>query len=95
MKKILLGLSLVVILGACMDLEPLKPTPQNVNASIIEGQTQRAQVIKFFGEPTSVSKNADGKDVWTYNKITNTSTGETRTFMLIFNGMVVEKYIVY
>ena len=35
MKKILLGLSLVVILGACMDLEPLKPTPQNVNARII------------------------------------------------------------
>ena len=95
MKKILLGLSLVLMLGACMDLEPLKPTPQNVKSRIVEGKTQRAQVINFFGQPTSISKNTDGKDVWTYHKITNQYTGETRTFTLIFDGNTVEKYIVY
>ncbi len=95
MKKILLALSLIVILEACIVLEPLNPTPQNVNSRIIEGQTQRSQVINFFGQPTSISKNVDGKDVWTYHKITNNFTGETRTFVLVFNGMVVEKYIVY
>ena len=95
MKKILLGLSLVLMLGGCLDLEPLKPTPENVKTRIIEGQTQRSQVIKFFGQPTSISKNPDGKDVWTYNKITNQFTGETRTFVLVFNGNTVEKYIVY
>ncbi len=42
-------------------------TPGMVNASVKEGATNQTDVLHVFGAPNIVTKDTNGKEVWTYD----------------------------
>lgn len=76
MKKQLLLLGVSVLLAGCgvpnvpVDQEPARSnlTSGQVSLTLKKNETTQAEVAEVFGAPNLVTNNADGEDVWIYQK---------------------------
>ena len=58
-------------------------TPGMVQTKIIKRETTKNEILEIFGPPNIITKNKSGKEVWTYEKqsVTSTSTsGSTEAY---------------
>ena len=45
-----------------------------VKSNLIKGQTTQAEIINLFGAPNIMTRNKSGEEVWTYDKISVSSS---------------------
>ena len=60
---------LVVI--SCVSVKPPQKsnlTPGVVNTRIHKGLTSQAEILRLIGSPNIITKNREGKEVWTYSR---------------------------
>jgi hypothetical protein len=39
-----------------------------VKAKVVEGRTTQTEILQLFGAPNIITRNEDGKEVWTYDR---------------------------
>lgn len=58
-----------------------------VKKEIIKGQTTQAELLELFGAPNLVTVNANGEEVWNYNRMSySTQTGSDGMSLLFAGG---------
>ena len=72
------GLSLLCMIGACVTAKsPAMPassaqksnlTPGMIKASVVEGETTQNDILSRFGAPNIITRDRDGREVWTYDR---------------------------
>ena len=88
MKIITLIILSSIILSSCA---PNVPTNSNnltlgaVQSKIYKGQSQ-AEVMDVLGSPNIVTKDTQGREVWTYDRIYSDKDSESRGFWFLFFG---------
>lgn len=95
MKKSLV-LLLPLMLAACMGTTPVgEPmsksnlTSGQVSMTLKKNITTQAEVIEVFGAPNLVTQNADGEDVWTYQKnatVANATSNTSYATIILLGG---------
>ena len=66
-----LFVSAVLFMGACATMDtPQKSnfTPGVAKSLLVKGKTTQADIVKVWGSPNVVTRNAQGEEVWTYSK---------------------------
>ncbi len=76
--RTLVSLVLAMAVGACVtarsprlpgsNVQKSNLTPGMVKARVLEGQTTQTEILELFGAPNIITRNKDGKEVWTYDK---------------------------
>ena len=88
MKRNLIKISFLFIfavLSGCMtSTTPLTDknselTQGNVQMNLIVGETSKAQVLENFGSPNITTRDASGKEVWTYQRAAQVSQSSSKT----------------
>ena len=88
MKRNLIKISFLFIfavLSGCMtSTTPLTDknselTQGNVQMNLIVGETSKAEVIENFGSPNITTRDASGKEVWTYQRAAQVSQSSSKT----------------
>ena len=54
-------------------------TQGNVQMNLIVGETSKAEVIENFGSPNITTRDASGKEVWTYQRAAQVSQSSSKT----------------
>jgi outer membrane protein assembly factor BamE (lipoprotein component of BamABCDE complex) len=95
MKKLLVLLPLLA-LAACMGAlpvgEPMSKgnlTSGQVSMTLRKNITTQAEVVEVFGAPNLVTQNADGEDVWTYQKnatVANATSNSSYATIILLGG---------
>ncbi len=96
MKRILLPLALVVVLGGCASAgnDRVKAeTMDTVSTKVTKGVTTKDQVRALYGEPGAVSLTDGGSEVWhyAYSHATATAASYIPIVGLFAGGANVEK----
>lgn len=89
MKNKYLFLFIIMLLTACASTDQSQPsnlTVGTVKTTIVEGKTSQADLLENFGSPNLISRNADGEEVWAYNRMSYQSKKESSGFSLILVG---------
>jgi hypothetical protein len=91
-----LALLLPLILAACMGTTPVgEPmsksnlTSGQVSMTLKKNITTQAEVVEVFGAPNLVTQNADGEDVWTYQKnatVANATANSSYATIILLGG---------
>lgn len=72
MKHIITTLAIAVSLTSCASQQPQnKPaelTFASAKTNLVKGKTTQQEVIQTFGSPNITTRNAQGKEVWTYSR---------------------------
>lgn len=89
MKSFYILIVLALLFTGCSSTD--RPEKSNltvgvVKQSIVEGQTTQADLMSTFGSPNLISRNADGEEVWAYNRMSFQSNDESGAFTLILVG---------
>lgn len=86
-----LSLAASLIISGCVSSQP--PSRANaltygmVSDNLIKGQTTKNQVLGLFGPPNITTKNGEGNDVWTYDKVgTEASASSVYGTAILFGG---------
>lgn len=92
----LLALLPIISLVACMGTTPVgEPmsksnlTSGQVSMTLKKNITTQAEVVETFGAPNLVTQNADGEDVWTYQKnatIANAVSNSSYATIILLGG---------
>jgi hypothetical protein len=95
MKK-LIALFPLLALVACMGTlpvgEPMSKsnlTSGQVSMTLKKNITTQAEVVEVFGAPNLVTQNADGEDVWTYQKnatVANATSNSSYATIILLGG---------
>ncbi len=95
MKK-LLALFSSLTLAACMGTtpvgEPLSTsnlTSGQVSLTLKKNITSQAEVVETFGAPNLVTQNADGEEVWTYQRnatVSNSVSNSSYATIILLGG---------
>lgn len=95
MKKLLVLLPLLSLI-ACMGTlpvgEPMSKsnlTSGQVSMTLKKNITTQAEVVEVFGAPNLVTQNADGEDVWTYQKnatVANATSNSSYATIILLGG---------
>lgn len=78
-------LFIFAVLSGCMtSTTPLTDknselTQGNVQMNLIVGETSKAQVLENFGSPNITTRDASGKEVWTYQRAAQVSQSSSKT----------------
>lgn len=94
--KNLFVLLLPLMLAACMGTTPVgEPmsksnlTSGQVSMTLKKNITTQAEVVEVFGAPNLVTQNADGEDVWTYQKnatVANATSNSSYATIILLGG---------
>ena len=87
MKNILIISCSLMLLCSCAGSKPDKSdklTLGSVQSKIFKGQSQSA-VIKALGSPNIITKDAQGKEVWTYDRISRDDEASSGIGFFILN----------
>lgn len=95
MKKSSLLLGAVLILSGCGEkVMPANETPAKsnltsgqVSLTLKKNQTTQAEVLEVFGAPNLVTSNADGEEVWSYQKHATVANASSATGVAGFGGL--------
>ncbi len=82
-------LILALMLAGCTYTDSKKQsnfTPGVVKESIVKGVTTQNDLVKLFGSPNIVSKDKDGKEVWTYSKHSASTNSKNSFFSFLIGG---------
>ena len=88
MKRNLLKIAflfIIAVLSGCLaSTTPLTDknselTQGNVQMNLIVGETSKAQVLENFGSPNITTRDASGKEVWTYQRAAQVSQSSSKT----------------
>ncbi len=95
MKK-LLALFSSLTLAACMGTTPVgEPmsksnlTSGQVSLTLKKNITSQAEVVETFGAPNLVTQNADGEEVWTYQRnatVSNSVSNSSYATIILLGG---------
>ncbi|HIB60937.1 MAG TPA: hypothetical protein EYO52_04700 [Candidatus Marinimicrobia bacterium] len=88
MKNILIISCSIMLLCSCAGSKPEdsdKLTLGSVQTKIFKGQSQSA-VIEALGSPNIVTYDAQGKEVWTYDRISNEKEAQSSGFWVFLFG---------
>lgn len=91
-KSVIVCLFLVCI-GAvlCLDSEAGQTYQKSnltfgmIKKNIIKGETTQEEITKLFGAPNIMTKNKSGEEVWTYDKI-SVSSSDVNANLLVIGG---------
>ena len=78
-------LFIFAVLSGCMtSTTPLTDknselTQGSVQMNLIVGETSKAQVLENFGSPNITTRDASGKEVWTYQRAAQVSQSSSKT----------------
>jgi hypothetical protein len=62
-------------------------TAGTVKKEIVKGKTMQAEVLQLFGSPNLMTMDADGNEVWNYNKMSySTTTGSDGGTLIFWSG---------
>lgn len=86
-----------LVLNGCMQPKPpandtLSPnnlTTGQVQLTLKNGQTTQIEVVEAFGSPNLVTTNADGIEVWTYQKhatVANSNSSSSYATIILLGG---------
>ena len=84
--------SVLVVLSACQtasppqNLQANRLTPGAVKTFIVKGVTTEADINGYFGAPNLVTQNSSGLDVWSYNRMSSTSSSSGSYGSLLLVG---------
>lgn len=88
--KIVTLLSGAIVLAGCVQAPSIQPDSSNmltsgqVTLTLRKNQTTQTEVVEKFGAPNLVTSNADGDEVWTYQKhATVASSSSTSGFATV------------
>lgn len=95
MKKLFAFLPLLTLV-ACMGTTPVgEPmsksnlTAGQVSMTLKKNITTQAEVVETFGAPNLVTQNADGEDVWTYQRnatVANATSNSSYATIILLGG---------
>ncbi len=88
MKNILIISCSIMLLCSCAGSKPDKTdklTLGSVQSKIFKGQSQSA-VIEALGSPNIITKDAQGREVWTYDRIFRDNEAQSGGFWLFLFG---------
>jgi outer membrane protein assembly factor BamE (lipoprotein component of BamABCDE complex) len=76
MKKIFSLLAMIIFLTGCATATNTvgRPIPQENVSRIKKGVTTQENILSWFGEPSSVTINEKGENIYSYTYITATAT---------------------
>ena len=63
-------------------------TPGMVKTRVVEGQTTQAEILELFGAPNIITRNRDGREVWTYDKQYTATAAEVASWNVAGAGGV-------
>lgn len=95
MKKLAILLpmiSLVACMGTTPVGEPMSKsnlTAGQVSMTLKKNITTQAEVVETFGAPNLVTQNADGEDVWTYQRnatVANATSNSSYATIILLGG---------
>lgn len=91
-----LVLLLPLLLAACVATTPVGDpatkdnlTSGQVSMTLKKNITTQAEVVETFGAPNLVTQNADGEDVWTYQKnatVANAASNSSYATIILLGG---------
>jgi hypothetical protein len=93
MKKLIIGLSLILLVG-CATVG--KDFSESDVASIQKGVTTEQSILAKFGNPSSVTSDSDGNKIygWTYAHANAFSVGQGKSLVVKINkDGVVDSYV--
>ncbi|MHC5212071.1 MAG: hypothetical protein ACYTG2_15235 [Planctomycetota bacterium] len=69
----MLAIIALVLMTGCRSTPSLRPlnselTQGNVQLHLVQGQTTKAEVLEVFGAPNLTTRDAEGQEVWTYER---------------------------
>ena len=89
---LLFSLLLVACMGTTPVGEPMSKsnlTSGQVSMTLKKNITTQAEVVEVFGAPNLVTQNADGEDVWTYQKnatVANATSNSSYATIILLGG---------
>ena len=89
---LLLPLLLVACVGTTPVGEPMSKsnlTSGQVSMTLKKNITTQAEVVETFGAPNLVTQNADGEDVWTYQRnatVANAASNSSYATIILLGG---------
>ena len=95
MKKLLAllsGLTLAACMGTTPVGEPMSKsnlTSGQVSLTLKKNITSQAEVVETFGAPNLVTQNADGEEVWTYQRnatVSNSVSNSSYATIILLGG---------
>lgn len=94
--KHLFVLILTIAISGCMGTtpvgEPLSKsnlTPGQVSLTLKKNITTQTEVVETFGAPNLVTQNADGEEVWTYQRnatVSNSASNSAYATIILLGG---------
>lgn len=66
-----------------------KLTPGQVSLTLKKNETTQAEVVETFGAPNLVTQNANGEEVWTYQKhatVANSNSSSSYATIILLGG---------
>lgn len=66
-----------------------KLTPGQVSLTLKKNETTQADVVETFGAPNLVTQNADGEEIWTYQKhatVANANASSSYATIILLGG---------
>lgn len=94
MKKIFSLVLLLIFLG-CSNSNRIVPEQKSnltvgfIKKEVIKGKTTQNEILSLFGAPNIITTNAQGNEVWSYNKSSyqsETENKESAWALLLFGG---------
>jgi len=87
MGKGMVVVLLFVLLGSgCQPREAAEPntslTHGMVKGNVVKGKTRQVELLEMFGGPNVMTTNKSGETVWTYNRISSSSSGRQENLYL-------------
>ena len=76
--------SLLFIGCAANNQNEKRLTLGTVQAHVVQGQNQ-AEILKTLGSPNIITKDTEGREVWTYDRISKESSSKGGVGLLLFN----------
>ena len=96
--RTLVSIVLTLVVGACVtarsprlpgsNVQKSNLTPGMVKARVVEGQTTQTEILEWFGAPNIITRNKDGKEVWTYDRQYTATAAEVASWRTGWAGGV-------
>lgn len=88
---------ILCLIGSMGVLEGCRKQPAQTGASrlttgeakknIIKGQTTQSEIMQVFGSPNLVTRNSDGEEVWSYNRMSyDSNSSASSSWFILFGG---------
>ena len=82
--------TLLLLLSSCATEPEPRENPDltqgNVQLHIVVGETTKADVLEVFGAPNITTRDASGRETWSYQRAATVNTSSNTGFWVIFVG---------